>query len=86
LKSLEKACKWDSADALGEHDLWVQALIASTLNLLLQSWCVQKGGPFIVSLYVPLQMLMVAVLSVLLLKDTLYMGMYALANSIFCVT
>jgi hypothetical protein len=33
-----------------------------------------------------LQMLMVAVLSVLLLKDTLYMGMYALANSIFCVT
>ncbi|KAG0553422.1 hypothetical protein M758_12G011100 [Ceratodon purpureus] len=50
------------------------ALIASTLNLLLQSWCVQKGGPFIVSLYVPLQMLMVAVLSVLLLKDTLYMG------------
>lgn len=50
------------------------ALIASTLNLLLQSWCVQKGGPFIVSLYVPLQMLMVAVLSVLLLKDTLFMG------------
>ncbi len=54
----------------------VQALIASTLNLLLQSWCVQKGGPFIVSLYVPMQMVMVAVLSVLLLKDTLYMGMY----------
>lgn len=53
----------------------VQALIASTLNLLLQSWCVQKGGPFIVSLYVPLQMLMVAILSVLILKDTLYLGM-----------
>jgi len=50
------------------------ALIASTLNLLLQSWCVQKGGPFIVSLYVPLQMLMVAILSVLILKDTLYLG------------
>ncbi|XP_024386245.1 WAT1-related protein At3g18200 [Physcomitrium patens] len=49
-------------------------LIASTINLLLQTWCVQKGGPFIVSLYVPLQMLMVAVLSVLLLQDTLYMG------------
>lgn len=56
------------------------ALIASTLNLLLQSWCVQKGGPFIVSLYVPLQMLMVAVLSVMLLNDTLYMGMYDSAN------
>lgn len=53
----------------------VQALIASTLNLLLQSWCVQNGGPFIVSLYVPLQMLMVAILSVLILKDTLYLGM-----------
>lgn len=32
------------------------------------------------SLYVPLQMLMVAVLSVMLLNDTLYMGMYDSAN------
>ncbi|CAK9262100.1 unnamed protein product [Sphagnum jensenii] len=49
-------------------------LVASGINFLLQLWCVEKGGPFIVSLYVPIQMIVVAMLSILTLGDPLYMG------------
>ncbi len=57
----------------------LQTLVASGINFLLQLWCVEKGGPFIVSLYVPIQMIVVAMLSILTLGDPLYMGMYVLS-------
>jgi hypothetical protein len=59
--------------------LALQTLVASGINFLLQLWCVEKGGPFIVSLYVPIQMIVVAMLSILTLGDPLYMGMYVLS-------
>ncbi|KAL2613119.1 hypothetical protein R1flu_024811 [Riccia fluitans] len=49
-------------------------IISSGINFSLQSWAIQKGGPLLVSLYTPVQTIIVAVLSVVLLGDSLYLG------------
>ncbi|BBN17424.1 hypothetical protein MPTK1_7g14400 [Marchantia polymorpha subsp. ruderalis] len=49
-------------------------VISSGINFSLQSWAIQKGGPLLVSLYTPVQTIIVAFLSVLLLGDSLYLG------------
>lgn len=54
--------------------LFVQGVVASCLCLSLQSWSVQKVGAFIVSLYMPVQMLMVATMAIVILGDALYLG------------
>jgi hypothetical protein len=59
-------------------------LVASGINFLLPLWCVEKGRPFIVSLYVPIQMIVLAMLSILILGDFLCMGMYV--HSLFQLT
>ncbi|KAG0615736.1 hypothetical protein M758_5G063000 [Ceratodon purpureus] len=48
--------------------------ITSGVNLALQSWCVTQVGAFIVSLFNPVQTLIVAFMAILFLGDTLYMG------------
>lgn len=53
----------------------LQGIVASGVNLVLQAWCVQRVGPFIVSLFNPVQTLVVASLAIVVLGDTLYMGM-----------
>jgi drug/metabolite transporter (DMT)-like permease len=52
----------------------VQGIIASGVNYVLQSWCVQRAGPFIASVYNPLQMVFAAALAVLILGDTVFLG------------
>ncbi|KAL3690930.1 hypothetical protein R1sor_004581 [Riccia sorocarpa] len=49
-------------------------VISSGINFSLQSWAIHKGGPLLVSLYTPVQSVLVAILSVLLLGDSLYLG------------
>ncbi|CAM6099457.1 unnamed protein product [Calypogeia fissa] len=49
-------------------------VISSGINFSLQSWAIQRGGPLLVSLYTPVQTIIVAVLSVVLLGDSLYLG------------
>jgi drug/metabolite transporter (DMT)-like permease len=49
-------------------------MIASGVNYVLQSWCVQRAGPFIASVYNPLQMVFAAALAVLILGDTVFLG------------
>jgi hypothetical protein len=60
------------------NDSWfltTQGILVSAVNLVLQAWCIRKVGPFIVSLYSPVQTLVVALMAVLIQGDTLYMGM-----------
>jgi hypothetical protein len=64
--------------------LALQTLIAMGINFLLQLWCVEKGGPFNVFLYVSIQMIVVAMLSILTFGDSFYMGMYV--HSLFQLT
>jgi hypothetical protein len=61
----------------------VQGIIASGVNFVLQSWCVQRAGPFIASVYNPLQMVLTAALAVLILGDTVFLG--TLLGAIFIV-
>ncbi|CAK9199403.1 unnamed protein product [Sphagnum troendelagicum] len=49
-------------------------IIASGVSYVLQSWCVQRAGPFIASVYNPLQMVFAAALAVLILGDTVFLG------------
>ncbi|KAH9571236.1 hypothetical protein CY35_02G084300 [Sphagnum magellanicum] len=58
-------------------------IIASGVNYVLQSWCVQRAGPFIASVYNPLQMVFAAALAVLILGDTVFLG--TLLGAIFVV-
>ncbi|CAK9871332.1 unnamed protein product [Sphagnum jensenii] len=58
-------------------------IIASGVNFVLQSWCVQRVGPFIASVYNPLQMVFAAALAVLILGDTVFLG--TLLGAIFIV-
>lgn len=58
-------------------------IIASGVNFVLQSWCVQRAGPFIASVYNPLQMVLTAALAVLILGDTVFLG--TLLGAIFIV-
>lgn len=60
------------------NDSWfltTQGILVSAVNLVLQAWCIRQVGPFIVSLYSPVQTLVVALMAVLIQGDTLYMGM-----------
>ncbi|KAH9571799.1 hypothetical protein CY35_02G112200, partial [Sphagnum magellanicum] len=58
-------------------------IIASGVNYVLQSWCVQRAGPFIASVYNRLQMVLTAGLAVLILGDTVFLG--TLLGAIFIV-
>ncbi|CAM6007749.1 unnamed protein product [Sphagnum balticum] len=58
-------------------------IIASGVCYVLQSWCVQRAGPFIASVYNPLQMVFAAALAVLILGDTVFLG--TLLGAIFIV-
>jgi hypothetical protein len=63
--------------------LALQMLVASYINFLLQSWCIEKGGPFIVSLYVPILMIILAMLSILILGDSLHGNVCSLTLSTY---
>lgn len=54
----------------------LQGVVSSGINFSLQSWAIQRGGPLLVSLYTPLQTVIVAILSVVLLGDSYYLGRY----------
>ncbi|CAM6068264.1 unnamed protein product [Sphagnum tenellum] len=58
-------------------------IIASGVNFVLQSWCIQRAGPVIASVYNPLQMVFAAALAVLILGDTVFLG--TLLGAIFIV-
>ncbi|KAH9571266.1 hypothetical protein CY35_02G086100 [Sphagnum magellanicum] len=58
-------------------------IMASGVNYVLLSWCVQRAGPFIASVYNPLQMVFAAALAVLILGDTVFLG--TLLGAIFIV-
>jgi drug/metabolite transporter (DMT)-like permease len=49
-------------------------VLASGLMLVVLSWCVKKRGPLFASVFNPLMLLVVAVLSSLLLGEKLYLG------------
>ena len=60
------------------NDSWfltTQGILVSAVNLVLQAWCIRQVGPFIVSLYSPVETLVAALMAVLIQGDTLYMGM-----------
>lgn len=40
----------------------------------LMIWCINKGGPHFVSVFQPLQTVMVAIMAAIFLGDTLYIG------------
>lgn len=46
------------------------------MNMFIQGWAIQRGGPLLVSLYTPVQTIIVGILSVVLLGDSWYLGRY----------
>ncbi|KAH7278390.1 hypothetical protein KP509_38G039100 [Ceratopteris richardii] len=49
-------------------------LVASGVAMTLQGWCAFEGGPVLVAAYQPLQTILVAILSSLVLHETFYLG------------
>ncbi|XP_057963078.1 WAT1-related protein At1g09380 [Malania oleifera] len=50
------------------------ALVGSALAFCLMSWCIQRKGPLFVSVFSPLLLVIVAILSWALLQEKLYVG------------
>ncbi|XP_042063494.1 protein WALLS ARE THIN 1-like [Salvia splendens] len=51
-----------------------QVLVASGIAFAVQIWCIDKGGPVFVAVYQPVQTLVVAITSSLLLGEEFYLG------------
>ncbi|XP_059650182.1 WAT1-related protein At1g09380 [Cornus florida] len=49
-------------------------LVCSALAICLMSWCIQRKGPLYVSVFSPLLLVIVAILSWALIRETLYVG------------
>jgi drug/metabolite transporter (DMT)-like permease len=64
------------SDCLDDNDMHIclQGIFASGVALVIMAWCVKQRGPLFVSVFSPLMLLMVAVLSSLLLGEKLHLG------------
>ncbi|XP_024390946.1 protein WALLS ARE THIN 1 isoform X2 [Physcomitrium patens] len=49
-------------------------VVVSAIVQVLQAWCIQQTGAFFVSIFLPVQTLVVAVLAIIVLGETLYLG------------
>lgn len=54
----------------------LQGIISSGLVIVLQTWCIQKGGPVFVASFQPVQTVLVAGMASIILGDQLYSGGY----------
>lgn len=52
----------------------MQGIFASGIALVILAWCVKQRGPLFVSVFSPLMLLIVAVLSSMLLGERLHLG------------
>ncbi|XP_047982135.1 protein WALLS ARE THIN 1-like [Salvia hispanica] len=52
----------------------MQGVVASGIAFAVQIWCIDKGGPVFVAVYQPVQTLVVAITSSLLLGEEFYLG------------
>ncbi|CAI9103609.1 OLC1v1002126C1 [Oldenlandia corymbosa var. corymbosa] len=53
------------------------AIVCTALAFCIQSWCIEKKGPLYVSVFSPLLLVIVAILSWALLREKLYLGTVA---------
>ena len=65
---------------------FTQGLVASGLAFPLLSWCLRKKGPLFVSVFSPLMLIFVAVLSSLLLDEALYLGRWIHFKLTHCIS
>lgn len=52
----------------------MQGIVCSALAFCLMSWCIETKGPLYVSVFSPLLLVIVAILSWALLEEKLYIG------------
>lgn len=52
----------------------IQGIFASGMSFTLLGWCIKKKGPVYASVFNPLMLVLVAILSSLLLDEKLYLG------------
>ena len=83
LQSVALALIWSRHDVVAQWRLGLDVrllsvaysgVLASGVMLVVLSWCVKKRGPLFASVFNPLMLLVVAVLSSLLLGEKLYLG------------
>ncbi|CAA0838992.1 Protein WALLS ARE THIN 1, partial [Striga hermonthica] len=53
---------------------WVHGVVASGVAFAVHIWCIDRGGPVFVAVYQPVQTLVVALMSSLLLGEQFYLG------------
>lgn len=56
----------------------MQGIVVSGLVVIVISWCIRMRGPLFVSVFNPLQLLLVAVFAYLFLDEKLYFGRYSI--------
>lgn len=56
--------------------LYLQGILGSSLTFTLLAWCIRKKGPLYASVFNPLNLIVVAILSTVLLNEKLHLGRY----------
>ncbi|GAB2209634.1 hypothetical protein Droror1_Dr00026854 [Drosera rotundifolia] len=69
-----KAAKWSLASHISLTASLYTAILSSAVNFCLMSWTIERKGPLYVSVFSPLLLIMVAVLSWALLNEQLFVG------------
>ncbi|GAB2246381.1 hypothetical protein Droror1_Dr00001874 [Drosera rotundifolia] len=69
-----KAAKWSLASHIRLTASLYTAIVSSAVNFCLMSWTINRKGPLYVSVFSPLLLIMVAVLSWALLNEQLFVG------------
>ncbi|XP_057487535.1 WAT1-related protein At3g18200 [Actinidia eriantha] len=65
---------WKIQSGEGIFTILYAGIVSSGIVIVLQTWCIDKGGPVFVSIFQPVQTVLVAVMSFAILGDRLYSG------------
>ncbi|QCD98379.1 WAT1-related protein [Vigna unguiculata] len=68
------ASAWSLHDAMRLSAALYAGIMATGLSYSLMSWAIERKGPLYVSVFIPLQLVLTAVLSWALLREKLYVG------------
>ena len=60
------------------NEVFMQGIVASGIVVVIIAWCIKKRGPLFVSVFCPLQLVLVDIAAYLMLDEKLYLGRYSL--------
>lgn len=67
------------------NEVFTQGIVASGIMVVIIAWCIKRRGPLFVSIFSPLQLVLVDIAAYFMLDEKLYVGRYFLNLTLFSV-